>query len=187
MTKQWFVVGTVQVWSGLDILWNQPEHQGLWVEHVSHTLHLRCHRSPCKPGDLLLSERHWTEAVPSRHAVTDRKLHRHQHLCTTRFVTVCVTSYCEVVWAETSVLCVLADCLCRSVVCAFCCRHSWKSLFRSFLHDCLALHHRALPHSRQVSYWLCSSFVKYLILLDFKYYQTITMSSWAFNCVFIIL
>lgn len=83
--RQWFVVHcTLQVWSCLDVLRNQLEHQWIWFKHVPHTLHLCCHWSPCQADDLLLSQHHWAEEVPSRNVVTDRNLHRHKHLCSKR-------------------------------------------------------------------------------------------------------
>lgn len=47
--------------------------------------------------------------------------------------------------------------VCRSVACACYCCYSWKGPVRSFLHNCLPLHNRALPHSHQVSY--CHTFL----------------------------
>lgn len=77
-------ISTLQVRSCLDVLWNQSEYQRIWFEHVSHTLHLRCHWSSCQADGLFLSQHHWSEEVPSWHAVTDRNLHRHKHLCSKR-------------------------------------------------------------------------------------------------------
>lgn len=63
--------------------------------------------------------------------------------------------------------------LCRSVACACCCCYSWKRPIRSFLHNYLSVHNRALPHSHQVSYCHTAALSCHidnvlLSLLDFK-------------------
>lgn len=81
----------VQVWSRHNLLWYQPEHQWIWFEHVPYTLHLCSHRNSCQADNLLLSQHHWTEEVPSRHPVTDRNLHRLKSLHSQRLEPVAFT------------------------------------------------------------------------------------------------